>query len=130
MTNHRNKALKRLMRFGVTGGVTSVIYFGLIYLLVGTWGMNPTAASVFSFVPAILYNYVSHKYWSFESSGSHQTSLPRFAVVTTVGMCINSGMIYVGTETMNAPFPPVQAAAIAALLVWNYVMFSRWVFSR
>ena len=129
MTNNRNQLLKRLMRFGITGGVTAVIYFGLIYLLVEPWSMNPTVASVFSFAPAIVYNYLSHKYWSFESGDPHQTSLPRFAVVTTVGMCINSGIIYVGTETMNAPFPPAQAAALAALLVWNYVMFTRWVFS-
>ena len=130
MTDLKNTLLKRLMRFGVTGGVTSLIYFGLIYLLIGTWSMNPTAASVFSFALAILYNYLSHKYWSFESSGSHQASLTRFALVTAGGMFINSGIIYVGTETMNAPFPQAQAAAIAALLVWNYVMFSRWVFSR
>lgn len=133
MTNHGNKLVIRVMRFGVTGGLTAVIYFVLIYLLVGTLSMNPTAASVISFALSILYNYLSHKYWSFESSGSgrtsHQTSLPRFAVVTTAGMGINSGIIYIGTEIVSAPFPPTQAVAVAALLVWNYLMFTRWVFS-
>lgn len=129
MTNDQIKLLKRLMRFGVTGGLTSIIYFSLIYVLIGLWSMNPTLASLVSFIPAIVYNYVSHKYWSFESDLSHKASLPRFAVVTISGMGINSGIIYLGTEMMGAPFLPVQAVAIAALLVWNYMMFSLWVFS-
>jgi putative flippase GtrA len=121
--------LAAFLRFCVTGGATALIYFSLLSGLIILAGMNATIASAVSFVPAIAYNYMSHKFWSFRSRTAHHMSLPRYVLVTGMGMVINSGIIFLGTELLNAPVAPAQAAALVAVLAWNYLLLSRWVFT-
>jgi putative flippase GtrA len=118
----------RLIRYAVTGGLSAATHLGVLVALVEGAGWRPVWASTVGFVASIAVSYMLQRAWVFESSTPITRSFPRFIVVALVALGLNTLILAVGTELMSGFYVLVQAIALVAIPVSNYILNSLWTF--
>ncbi|WP_244501446.1 GtrA family protein [Sphingomonas gellani] len=126
--------LGQLVRFGITGGLSSVIY-SLVYLPLTHFvfrGGRAVLAVPFAFAVAVVFGYVMHSRWSFRDHGSRDggaTQGAKFVAVQGVGLSINALVTWIGTVLFHLPAwaPLVPAIFLAAVITFALNRF--WVFA-
>lgn len=124
----------QVFRFVVTGGLSAIVDFGLLWL--GMWfGLGHVLAKAVSWVFGTLTAYAINSRWTFQSSGSKRQLA---AVATLYGLTF---ALQVGTFTLT--FPMLQswwgttiaqvvgfviAQGIATLV--NFVVQRTWIFAE
>src|SRR5688500_11373336 len=123
-------ARRQFARFGVVGLAAAAAYYAILAGLVELTGMPVLVATSIAFVTVCIANYFSHRLWTFASSDAHASAFPRFVLMVAVGFCINWGVMLTGVSLLGLNYLLVQAAAIACVVTWNYLLSSYWVFRR
>ena len=118
----------RFLRFALVGGVTALIYFSVLYVLVGLLNTDIVLSSSAAYILASMFNYCMHYVWTFESNQRHQLAISRYLVMCIVGFFINYTIMYLGSIYMEAFYLLVQAFAVMCILLWNFVIGSIWVY--
>ncbi len=123
----------QLARFGIAGGVSSVIY-SLVYLPLTNYVFPPrlaVAAVPFAFAVAVTFGFFVHSRWSFKDHGTEKGGIGqhgRFIAVQASGMAINALVTWIGTALLHLPpwIPLVPAVLLAAIV--TFVLNRIWVF--
>ena len=123
----RSAEFARLVRYGISGGLSAGTHFG-VGLLLASGGVRPVVASTVGFVASIAVSYGLQHGWVFRSSAAHAVAGSRFLTVTAIAFALNTAILTLGTEVLRAPYPMVQAVALVAIPVVNYALNSRWTF--
>jgi putative flippase GtrA len=121
-----------VIRFGIVGGLATVIYAG-VYWPLATYVMYPTLAVPFAFGAAVLFGYVFHSRWSFRDAGpadrSRSTQV-RFVLVQALGMLLHASFTWILTGPLvHGPtwWPLVPGLLIVPPL--TFVLNRVWVFA-
>lgn len=62
----------QLVRFVLTGGVSAVVDFGLLVVLMNLAGLEHTPAKALSFIAGTTTAYLINRRWTFQSDGSRR----------------------------------------------------------
>ncbi|HET9516352.1 MAG TPA: GtrA family protein [Actinoplanes sp.] len=124
----RNAELRRLARYGISGGASALTHFSVLFVLVEAAHVWPPAASTAGFVASIVVSYLLQRAWVFRSETRHAVAGTRFLTVTAVAFGINTGIVWAGFEVLHLPYGWVQVVALTAIPVVNYTLNSRWTF--
>ena len=133
MENIRKKHAKKI-RFALVGGTNTAIDFGILFGL--TWlGLDKIVANYISTGIALIFSFFANKTFTFKAkSGNAKRQFVSFLVVTLIGLwIIQPGIIWLYTSlTDDSPVSLLIAKLIAtvASLVWNYLLYSRFVFTH
>ena len=73
----------QLIRFGLTGGLSAVVDFGLLVALMNLAGLDHNTAKAISFVAGTTTAYLINRRWTFASDGSKRKFV---AVVLLYGL--------------------------------------------
>lgn len=128
-----NGVLGQLVRFGIAGGLTSIIY-SLVYLPLTHFvfpGTRAVLAVPFAFAVAVTVGYFLHSRWSFRDHGSrdqgHVQRL-KFVIVQASGLALNAVVTWIGTAAMHLqPWVPLIPAIFLAAIV-TFLLNRWWVF--
>jgi putative flippase GtrA len=123
----RNKK-KTLARYAIVGIIATVTHYGLLILSVEYFGFPILLASTVIFVLVASQNYVIHYNWTFDSVGPHTIAFPRFLGTAGAGAFLNWAIMHVGIFGLGGNYLVVQFLAIVAVIVWNYLIVSLWIF--
>jgi putative flippase GtrA len=124
------KLLGTVLRFGVVGVLTAMVHYGLLYAGVEVAELPATAASSVGFVVAVVFNYFMHYNWTFGEPAPHGRTLWRYLVMISCGFLLNGGVMFAGERLGTLHYLLVQALALAAVVLWNFVVSNTWVFRR
>lgn len=121
------------LRFAVVGVLTALIHYSALAVLVQLAGWNSTAASSLGFAMAVGFNYFMHYHWTFSAGPGidpvpHGRALLRYALMIAGGFLINGVLMFTATELWAWHYLLAQALALAALVTWNFLLASRWVY--
>lgn len=122
------RSAKTVARFGVVGLLGTAVYYSILWVMVELLRAPVLVSSSVAFLIVCVENYVLHYRWTFDSSRAHVTTIPRFVFMNGVGFCINWGIMYVGVELLGRNYLFTQAVALVAVISWNFVLSSYWVF--
>lgn len=122
--------LTTVFRFGVVGVLTAVVHYGLLYFGVEVVHLDATLSSSLGFVVAVIFNYMMHYSWTFAEPAPHGRTLRRYLVMISCGFLINAWVMYAGVQLWSLHYLLVQALALVAVVVWNFVVSNVWVFRR
>ena len=122
--------LPRLLRYGVSGGLSALTHFGTGLAGTRLLDVPPVPASAAGFVASVAVSYVLQHTWVFRSPAGHAVAGPRFLAVTGAAFALNTAVLWVGAELLDGPFPVVQAVALVLIPVLNFLLNSRWTFAR
>lgn len=127
---HENK-----LRFALIGGVNTAIDFALL-LLLSAVGVNKYVANFISTSVAFIFSFFANRTFTFKSSGSAKREFIPFLAVTLSGLWIlQPAIIWASTPLFTSLDQNIalfisKLIATVASLIWNYILYSRVVFSN
>lgn len=120
------RAGRQFARFSVVGLASTAVDVGVLWVLMGAGWLLP-AANVASYVAGGAVNFALNRRVTFpDAHGAFAARLGRFALVSVVGLALNTGV-----TALLAPLLGVTLAkllATAASLVWNFLAQRAWTF--
>lgn len=138
-------AMNQFSKFLVIGFMNTALDFGILNLLSSasgvTTGLKVGEINIPGFTVAIINSYFWNKLWVFgnnKEKGSFFGQVPKFAIITTIGLILNSGIIILLTTFFP---PPVfirehtwlnisKALATVFTLFWNFFGYRLVVFKK
>jgi putative flippase GtrA len=122
----------QIIRYLVIGFFTTLISFGLFWLLLTFFTAPPNLANFISVFLAVLFAYFANKVVVFksrcESMGAHFMEIVRFVLSRGFSIFIELAGVFVFMDFGN--FAPLPAKALTSLIVLivNYLSFRYFVF--
>lgn len=121
------------IRFAIVGGTNTAIDFGILFLLHGL-GFNKYIANIISTSVAFVFSFFANRSFTFKSKKDARKQAIPFLVVTLTGLWVLQPIVIwmvllplQGLDQNIALFIAKLAATVVSL-VWNYVLYSRFVF--
>lgn len=125
--------LGQLIRFGIAGGISTVIYSAVYlplayFVLPKSWAV---AAVPPAFLVAVTCGFFLHSFWSFKGHGSRDSSGRqhlKFLVVQGFGLLLNAAFTWVITGPLHGPqwLPLIPIVLITPLA--TFALNRQWVF--
>jgi putative flippase GtrA len=167
----RPKEAERFFKFLVVGAIGFAVDFGIFNILVGPFsehlseghwlydniaaqginpvfltGLGPVFASIFSFIAAVISNFLWNRYWTYPDSRSRsrRRQFSMFFVVSVVGVLIRIPIIFVANpifKTVLGGIPLLEpysvrladnlslAVAVLVVLFWNFLANRYWTYN-
>lgn len=134
----------QFVKFGIVGGLNSLIYLGVLNLLITASGiaagLGYTVFVSMAFLVAVTNSYIWNKYWVFKASqsGGGSGEFVKFVLVNLVGFGVNVGAASFVVNVIGAP-TGVSASvwanigavsAVFITLFWNFIGMKFIVFKR
>lgn len=130
-TQDRIALLGQLVRYGITGGLASLVNIGIYHAGVKLFGIDPNLAWTIGFLGAALTGYLVHSRWSFKGHGRRDDlwrNSSRFIVVSLISFALNSFWVWLLVRHFVLPIwaPYPFALGLTPLLV--FWLNRQWVF--
>lgn len=119
---------QRLLRFVITGVLAAILYFLVLVTAVEFAGLPPAWGAAIAFCLPLPVNYFLHRNWSFRSDVTHAQGVPRFLFTVLSGFGLNALVMYQGAGLSQMHYLLVQVFAVGAVIIWNFIIFSAFVF--
>jgi putative flippase GtrA len=125
--------LGQLIRFGIVGVISSLIYSGVYLWLAHRYFPGPMAfAGVpFAFAIAVSVGFPLHSLWSFKGHGTRENSGRqhlKFVIVQGSGLLLNLGFTWVMTDLMRLPEWTPLVPAVTLIPLVTFWINRQWVF--
>ena len=138
------KEVQRFLKFAVVGALGAVTDFGVLNLLVQLFALPLYLANTFSFLAALIQNFLFNRYWTYPETRGNTAGkqLLQFALVSVIGLAINQAVLlnvhallepYWQTivsmdwsYTVSYNFAKVTATGI--VLFWNFLANRYWTY--
>ena len=117
-------------KFLLVGGLCTGLQYVLLIVLVEWLGWQAAIASMAGYLVSSVVNYGLNRSFTFESASAHRRSLPRFFLISLLGLLLNGAITYVGTNLLGVHYLLAQGAATAVTLLWNFLANLRWTFQE
>ena len=113
--------ISKFLKFGVVGCSGMIIDFGMTYLCKEILRLNKFLSNAIGFILAATSNYFLNRIWTFESQNEHVgTQYVQFMIVSTIGLGINSLVLYLLNEKLKWNFYLSKLFAIGITTIWNF----------
>ena len=113
--------LSKLLKFGIVGCSGMIIDFGTTYLCKEILKINKFLSNGIGFILAATSNYFLNRNWTFNSQTEDiGTQYVQFMIVSTIGLGINSLVLYLLNEKLKWNFYFSKLIAIATTTIWNF----------
>lgn len=119
-----------LIRFGISGLLSTAFYFALANLYVIAFGMKPVWASVIAYAIAIGFSYSMQSRYTFRVRQDSRDQVLRFVVTSVSGLAISYWVVWLFNDYLGARYWVGPAFVCIIIPVINFVIFKRWVFAR
>ena len=126
-----NPLFGQLIRFGIAGGISTVIY-SLVYLPLTAFvfrGAQAVYAVPFAFAVAVTAGFFLHSRWSFKGHGTRSSGRmqqAKFVAVQGSGMALNAVITWIGTALLGYPAWVPLLPAILLATIFTFVL-NRWL---
>ena len=131
-TKNNRELLGQLVRYAISGGLSSMVHLGLYWSLAELAHIAPLISNGIGFVVALVVGYMIHSRWSFRGHGRRGNIARtggRFVAVNLVGLALNSLWVWLLVERLGGatwwPMPLMVTATPLAVFWLN----RKWVFA-
>ncbi|MGB9107770.1 MAG: GtrA family protein [Telluria sp.] len=114
-------------RFAMAGGAGTAVHYLVLAGLVSLAGIAPGRAAFAGAALGACAIYLLNRRYTFASSRSHTQTLPRFALMATVGAVLN-GVLVGLLSGAGVYFLLAQLIATGVILVINFIVSKIWIF--
>jgi putative flippase GtrA len=121
----------QLIRFGIAGGISTLIYLA-VFLPLTHWvfpGPRAVFAVPFAFVIAVTAGYFMHSRWSFKGHGTREPGGKqqiKFVAVQSSGVALNALVTWIGTAQFGYPAWATVLPAVGLATIFTFVL-NRWL---
>ena len=124
--------LGQLIRFGLTGGLLTLLVAGGYWIVADVFGVEPMLSLTLNFVVFTFLGYVLHSRFSFRGHGTRDNApvrTARFFTVNIIGFLCNQLFVWVLVKQLHGPtwWPVLPIVLVTPLLTFS--LNRRWVFA-
>lgn len=118
-----NKLMMQILKFGVVGGIATVIDYVIFFILHEILGINTIISNTCSFTVSVIYNYIASVKWVFDvdESKNEKTQFILFIVFSIIGLGLNTIIVYVCTDIIKLYSMIGKVTATAVVMVFNFI---------
>lgn len=116
----------KFVAFSLVGVIGTLAHYSILYALVEFYGFNPIWASGWGALAGLIVNYVLNYSLTFKSQQSHVQTFPKFALIASLGLCLNLALMALLTHHLYYLY--AQVVTTVAVLIWNFFANSFWTF--
>lgn len=125
----RAKQLLKLIKFGITGVMNTVVDFLVYTLLVSFFSMGLYVSQVISYSCGMLNSYIINRKWTFSTkNGFFSWELVRFVLLNLFMMFLGMGIIYICVQKLMLHELVAKLISTALVLLINFFVSNFWVF--
>ena len=126
------------VRFVIVGGLNTAIDFGILFTLV-VLGLPTVASNFVSTSVAMVFSFFANKSFTFRDTGQKTVKhIALFLIITIFGMWVIQPIIIQSIKLVLEPWVANEYVilligkilATIASLIWNYLMYRRFVFKK
>jgi putative flippase GtrA len=120
--------IRQLFRFGMVGGLATVVNSALFLIFVDIFKVVPLLSNLLAFLCAFLVSYFGHSWWTFGHRKHSSEKLARFLMTSLLGLAINSCFIWI---LMHQLHQSAYVAIIPMIFMTPLLIFcinKSWVF--
>lgn len=125
---------RELILYVFFGGLTTLVNWGLYWLLASPLGVPYLWATAIAQIASILFAYVTNRIWVFQSKarGFREVSLEmlRFFGARGVSFFLDLGCMYVGVDLLHINDTWMKLLANILVIIANYVFSKVFVFRK
>ena len=127
------------LRFGIVGGANTAIDFGILFSLVNFLKFPIIYSNVISTSVALIFSFFANKKFTFKNHDQNtKIQIATFLIITLTGLWIIQPIIITLTGALlfyfqfdnNIVLLIGKLLATCATLVWNYLLYRRFVFKQ
>lgn len=120
--------LRQLGRFFTVGMVATGVHVAAALYLNGPGGLSPLSANIGAFCVAFAFSYAGNYVYTFEAMADHRQSVPRFLIVSLVGLALNQSIVWLCVEKLGWAFWQSMLPVAVMVPALGYVMSRMWAF--
>lgn len=94
------KLIEQILKFGVVGGISFLIDFGIFSLLNNLLGVHYLIANFFGFTISVIFNYIMSMKYVFErkENADKKVEFIIFVILSLIGLGLNELIIWIWVE--------------------------------
>src|SRR5688572_6942295 len=97
-----NPLTKKIMKFGVVGGICTMLSYGIFLLLSEVFHMNYLVAQVISYLAGLVLGFVLNRNWTFSSHlEEDEKYFTRYLLVYLVSLGLSNVFLWLLVENLN-----------------------------
>ena len=124
----RDSTMAKLFRFGLAGGLSTLLYGVCAWCLVYLIALPPVVASIIAYLLAIPVSFILQRQFAFRSLGNARAELPRFLLVQGTNLVASTATMHAVVNVFHAN--PTIGVLITMMVIplLSFVMMHLWVF--
>ncbi len=127
---HSHLNFKTFLRYSLVGLSGTCVDLGVLVFLVEIFAVRPEIGNIFSFILAVVNNFVWNKYWTFKhKEGKFAKQLTQFFIISIVGLIVNITLLPF-LISLGLWYVYAKIAIIALVMMWNFFGNSIWTFRK
>ena len=112
----------RFLKFGGVGLSGLLVDFSLTWLCKEKLGLQKYVSNTIGFLAAASSNYYLNRIWTFDSHNPNiLTQYGNFLIISTIGLGLNTLLIYSFHDRMKLNFYLAKLLAIGCVMLWNFL---------
>lgn len=118
---YRDK-LGEIVRFGLAGGLSFILDFGILFILTDFCHINYLLSAFISFISSILLNYIICLIWVFKPQ-IPQTKKATFTffITSIIGLILNQMILMLLVDVLGIYYLLSKLVSTSVVMMWNYV---------
>ncbi|MGL6041190.1 MAG: GtrA family protein [Deefgea sp.] len=125
--------IKKFFTFAAVGLCGTAIQYVVLWLGVESFAIKAAIASGIGYALGSIANYLLNYFVTFKSQHSqksHREAATKFYVITSIGWCINTGLMVLLVGHWHWGYWVAQLLTTAIGLVWNFSGSHWWAFRQ
>lgn len=126
----QRRGVRQFVKFGLVGASSTVIDWGIFYLL-NHYNLYYLTAKVLSFSVAVINSFIWNRRWTFRSQDPNRTKeFTKFLVIALIGLGINALIMYLAVSVLGTRkiFGLIFATGIT--MFWNFLANKFYTFKE
>lgn len=124
------RTLQQIGRAGIVGGVGTAVHYAAFGTLVFWGGFPAFAATAVGFVLGAVTNYFLSRLFIFVSSETHPVAMSKFLLTALVGLCVNTGLLYLLVTGLHLWLWGCQIFATILVFFISFLINKHWTFKE
>ncbi|NOT84284.1 MAG: GtrA family protein [Methylococcaceae bacterium] len=116
----------KFITFGLVGAIGTLAHYSILYTLVEYLNFTPVIASGWGALVGLFVNYGLNYTLTFKSQKSHNQTFPKFALIASLGLCLNLALMALLTHHLYYLYAQIVTTGVVA--IWNFFANNFWTF--
>ena len=122
LINGRSR-FSEIIRFGIGGGIATLLQIGLYFVFLHTVGVKPVIATIISYAISFVFNFFLSSYFTFHSSPNAKKGLG-FTLSHLFNMGMQTGLVAIFAKIIGPSLAILPAIAISFPINYLLVRFA------